>query len=228
MTRVVEDNQTVAPGDVVAEADDVNPHSGVFVEDGKIKSNYVGTVEFAGSSVRVVPMSGRYIPQEGDVVIGEISSVSFSNWRLDLDSPYDAMLKIEEAADEYIDLDDDDLTDYFDVGETVVTKITNVTSGYDVNVSMMDRRCRKLHDGRIIKVAPSKVPRVIGSQGTMVEQIKNATNTQIIVGQNGLVWIDGDKPNLATKAVKKVEREAHLDNLTEKIEEYLRENGGEL
>lgn len=228
MTRVAEENQIVAPGDVVAESDEMNPHSGVYVENGKIKSSFVGVAEFSGSSVRVVPMSGRYIPEEGDVVIGEISSVSFSNWRLDLDSPYDAMLKIEEAADEYIDLDEDDLTDFFDVGETVVTKITNVTAGYDVNVSMMDRRCRKLHDGRIVKVSPSKVPRIIGSQGKMVEQIKEATNTKIIVGQNGLVWIDGEDPTLATKAVKKVEREAHLDNLTEKISEYLEENGGDL
>jgi len=117
-------------------------------------------------------MSGRYIPEEGDVVIAEVSSVGYSNWRADLNSPYEAMLKIDVAVDEYIDLDEDDLTDYFDVGDAIVTKVTSVTEGYDVNLSMEDRRCRKLRGGRIIQIYPSKVPRVIGKKGTMVKQIK--------------------------------------------------------
>jgi len=53
----------------------------------------MGVVEYGKSSVRVVPMSGRYIPEEGDVVIAEVSSVGYSNWRADLNSPYEAMLR---------------------------------------------------------------------------------------------------------------------------------------
>jgi exosome complex component RRP4 len=216
MTRVKDDKQLVAPGDVVFDGDEIRPHTGVYDENGKIKSKYVGVVEYGGSSVRVVPMSGRYIPQEGDIVIGEISSVGYSNWRVDLDSPYESMMKIDVAVDEYIDLEEDDLTDYFDVGYAVVTKVTNVTEGFDVNVSMDDKRCRKLRGGRVIKISPSKVPRVIGRKGTMVKQLKNKTDCKIIVGQNGLVWIKGDHANTAAKAVKKIEEEAHINGLTEK------------
>lgn len=223
MTRVKEENELVAPGDVVFEGENIHPHSGVYEEDDKIKSEFVGTVEYSGSSVRVVPMSGRYIPSEGDIVIGEVSSVSFSNWRVDIDSPYEAMMKIDVAVDEYVDLDEDDLSDYFEVGDAIVTEVTNVTEGFDVNTGMEDRRCRKLTGGRIIKIAPSKVPRVIGRKGTMVRQIKEKTETKIIVGQNGLVWIKGEDENLATKAVKKVEREAHVDGLTDKMAEWLEE-----
>jgi len=183
----------------------------------------MGVVEYGKSSVRVVPMSGRYIPEEGDVVIAEVSSVGYSNWRADLNSPYEAMLKIDVAVDEYIDLDEDDLTDYFDVGDAIVTKVTSVTEGYDVNLSMEDRRCRKLRGGRIIQIYPSKVPRVIGKKGTMVKQIKKKTGCKVIVGQNGLVWIQGENANLAAKAVKKVEKEAHVDGLTDKIGEWLDE-----
>ncbi len=227
MTRVKDEKDLVSPGDIVFEGDEIRSHSGVYQEDDKIRSKYVGVVEYSGSSVRVVPMSGRYIPEEGDIVIGEVSSVGFSNWRVDLNSPYDAMLKIDVAVDEYIDLDEDDLTDYFDVGDAIVTEITAVTEGMDVNVSMEDRRCRKLRGGRIIEIAPSKVPRVIGKKGTMVKQIKQKTGTKIIVGQNGLVWIQGDNPNLAARAVKKVEREAHTRGLTEKIGEWLDEQRGD-
>ncbi|MFB6244976.1 MAG: exosome complex RNA-binding protein Rrp4 [Candidatus Nanohaloarchaea archaeon] len=226
MTRVKEANDLVAPGDVISEGEDVHPHSGVYQDDDKIVSKYAGTVEYSGSSVRVVPMSGRYIPEEGDIVIGEISSVSFSNWRVELDSPYEAMMKIDVAVDEYVDLDDDDLTNYFKVGDTIVTEVVNVTQGYDVNVGMEDKRCRKLKGGRIIEISPSKVPRVIGKKGTMVRQIKNETDTKIIVGQNGLVWIKGEKENLATRAVRKVEEEAHTEGLTDEIAEWLDEQIG--
>lgn len=228
MTRVKEEKDLVAPGDVVFDGEEIQPRTGVYSDDSKIRSKFVGVVEYAGNSVRVVPMSGRYIPQEDDIVIAEVTSVGYSNWRVDLNSPYEAMLKIDVAVDEYIDLDEDDLTDYFDVGDAIVTQVSNVTEGFDVNVSMEDRRCRKLRGGRVIEISPSKVPRVIGKKGTMVKQIKDKTGTKIIVGQNGLVWISGDNPNLAAQAVRKVEREAHVEGLTDKIGEWLDEQRGDL
>ncbi|MFB6145916.1 MAG: exosome complex RNA-binding protein Rrp4 [Candidatus Nanohaloarchaea archaeon] len=223
MSKVKEEKDLVAPGDVVYEGDEIYPNSGVYQEDGKIISKYTGLVQYGKTSVRVVPMSGRYIPGEGDIVIGEVSSVGYSNWRVDLNSPYEGMLKIDTAVDEYIDLDEDDLTDYYDVGDAIVVEVSKVTEGYDVNLSMEDRRCRKLRGGRIIQVYPSKVPRVIGKKGTMVKQIKSKTDCKIIVGQNGLVWISGDKANLAARAIKKVEKEAHTSGLTDRIGEWLDE-----
>ncbi len=223
MSRVKEEKDLVAPGDVIFDGDELYANSGAYEENGKIYSKYVGVVEYGKNSLRVVPMSGRYIPEEGDIVIAEISSVGFSNWRADLNSPYDGMLKIDVAVDEYIDLDEDDLTDYFDVGDAIVVEVSAVTDGMDVNLSMEDRRCRKLNGGRIIEIYPSKVPRVIGKKGTMIKQIKKKTDCKIIVGQNGLVWINGDNANLAARAIKKVEREAHVDGLTDKMAEWLDE-----
>lgn len=223
MSRVKQTDDLVTPGDLISDGDDVRPGSGVFQKDGKIYSKYVGAVRYSSGTVEVTPMAGRYIPSEGDIVIGEVSRVSYSSWNVDLASPYEGMLKIDSAVDEYIDLDEDELTDYYDVGDAVVVKVTSVTEGMDVNLSMMDRRCRKLEGGRIIEIPPSKVPRVIGKQGTMVKQIKNKTGCKVIVGQNGLVWIHGENPNLAARAVKKVEHEAHTSGLTQKMGEWLDE-----
>lgn len=223
MSRVKDDQDLVTPGDVVFEGNELYANSGVYAENEKIKSKYCGLVEYGDSSVRVVPMSGRYIPEEGDIVIGEVSSVSYNNWRVDLNSAYDSMLRIDVAVDEYIDLDEDDLTDYYDVGDAIVVEVTSVTEGMDVNLSMEDKRCRKLNGGRIIEIYPSKVPRVIGKNGTMIKQIKRKTECKVIVGQNGQVWIDGEKPNLAARAIKKVEQEAHTSGLTDRIENWLDE-----
>lgn len=223
MSRVKDEDELVTPGDLISEEEDVRPGTGVYQTNSKIYSKYIGSVRYTDGKVYVTPMSGRYIPEEGDIVIGEVSRVSYSSWNIDLDSPYEGMLKIDTAVDEYIDLDEDELTDYYDVGDAVVVKVTSVSEGKDVNLSMMDRRCRKLKGGRIISVAPSKVPRVIGKQGTMVKQIKQKTGCKVIVGQNGLVWINGENENLAARAVKKVEREAHTSGLTQKIGDWLDE-----
>jgi len=81
-----------------------------------------------------------------------------------------------------------------------------------------------LKGGRIIEITSSKVPRVIGKQGSMITLIKEKTECKIIVGQNGRVWISGPTPEkeiLAVDVINKIEHEAHLDGLTDRIKEYL-------
>lgn len=223
MSRVKDANDLVVPGDVVYEGSNLYANQGTYESEGKIYSNSVGVVRYSGEGVKVVPMSGRYIPSEGDVVIGEISRVSYSRWTIDLNSPYDGTLGIGDATEDYVDLDEDDLTDFYEVGDAVVAKVDSVSESMDVDLSMKDRRCKKLSGGRVIEIAPSKVPRVIGKKGTMVKQVNEKTNCDIIVGQNGQVWIKGEHANLAARAIKKIEREAHTQGLTDKIGEWLDE-----
>ncbi|AOV95044.1 hypothetical protein AQV86_03920 [Nanohaloarchaea archaeon SG9] len=223
MSRVKEEDDLVTPGDMITDADALSATSGAYEENNKIYSKHLGTVHFNGQEVEVRPMSGRYMPEEGDTIIGEVTRVSYSRWTVEFNSAYEGSLNIADATDEYVDLDEDDLSDFFEVGDAVVIKVKSVTDGMDVDLSMKDKRCRKLEGGRVIGIAPSKVPRVIGKKGTMVKQINEKTNCNIIVGQNGQVWISGDKANLAARAVKKVEREAHTENLTDRISEWLEE-----
>ncbi len=81
----------------------------------------------------------------------------------------------------------------------------------------------KLTGGRIIRVNTHKVPRIIGKQASMVTMIKDSTKCRIIVGQNGLVWIQGTPEDeiIAVDVIKKIERESHIPGLTDKIKEYL-------
>jgi exosome complex component RRP4 len=86
---------------------------------------------------------------------------------------------------------------------------------------------RKLRGGRVIEVNTNKVPRIIGKQGSMVMMIKDATRCNISVGQNGLIWIDGEPMSelLAIQAISKIEKESHLSGLTDKIKEFLENSG---
>jgi exosome complex component RRP4 len=223
MTQIVDNRECVVPGQALADGDKHRPGDGTCQRDGAIRSCYLGTVQFRDGDVRVTPVRGRYIPQKGDSIIGEISRVSYSNWTVDLNSPYDAILPVGEAVEEYVDLAEDDLADWFDIGEAVVAKVQKVTKGKDVQLTMEDRLSKKIEGGRIINVAPTKVPRLIGRGGTMVKTIKSATDTRIVIGQNGRVWIKGEQEGLAARACRKVEREANTSGLTDKIEEWLEE-----
>ncbi|MDY6778081.1 MAG: exosome complex RNA-binding protein Rrp4 [Candidatus Nanohaloarchaea archaeon] len=227
MSKLVDNRSIVVPGEPLYEGQDYSPGRGTYQEGKTIHSLFLGMAEFRkGDEIRVTPQNGKYIPQPGDSVIGEISRVSHSRWNVDLNSPYEGVLQISDAVDEYIDLEQDELADYFDLGDLIVTKVTKVTKGMDVDVTMDDKNARQLEGGRVIEIEPPKVPRLIGRRGTMVNMIKNKTNCTIIVGQNGRVWIQGEQEGLAAKACRKVDREAHISGLTDKISDWLDERKG--
>ena len=88
---------------------------------------------------------------------------------------------------------------------------------------------RKLTNGTVLKVNTNKVPRIIGKQGSMVSMIKDATGCRVTVGQNGLVYVDGEpsKEVIVIKAIKKIEAESHTSGLTDKIKVFLEKETGQ-
>ena len=44
-----------------------------------------------------------------------------------------------------------------------------------------------------------------------------------MTGQNGLVWIKGENATIAAEAVRKIEREAETQGLTDQVEKFLNE-----
>jgi len=82
--------------------------------------------------------------------------------------------------------------------------------------------------GKIIDVTPSKVPRIIGKQGSMIKMIKEGTGCNIVVGQNGKVWIKGERIEdevKATEVILKIEQESHTQGLTDTIKSILEGKG---
>ncbi len=213
----------VLPGDLIGNG---RPGHGTYEENGGIYAKVIGLLEQRDELVFVIPLGGIYNPKRGDGVIGRIDEISFSKWIVDINSPYQAVLPLNEAVDEFVDLTKSDLTRYFDYNDIIFAEISTVTKTKSVQLSMMDRKCRKLRGGRMIKVTPSKVPRIIGRAGSMVEMIKDITGTQIVVGQNGLVWVKGDNEDIAIEAVLEIEQKSHVHGLTDQIKAMLSEKMG--
>jgi exosome complex component RRP4 len=83
----------------------------------------------------------------------------------------------------------------------------------------------KVSQGHLVKINPTKVPRLIGHKGSMIYVIKRETGCNITVGQNGWVLVSSNRPemeSLAIRAIRIVEKEAHTTGLTDRIAEFLR------
>ena len=218
---LVEDKTIVTPGEELAEGMDFLPAEGTFRDKDKIISSRLGLININGRVIKTIPVAGRYTPKKEDTIIAKVTNILMSGWILDIDSAYSAVLSVKETQD-FIRRDAD-LTRYYNIGDYIVTDIVMVTSQKLVDASMKGLGTRKLIGGRIVKVNLHKVPRIIGKKGSMVSMIKNATGCNIIVGQNGLVWINGSPENeiIVVKIIRKIEQEAHISGLTDRIKTFL-------
>lgn len=224
---LVKEKEIVVPGELLAKGMDNFPGPGAYRDGEEIYASRLGIVYIDGRTIKIIPTSGVYLPKVGDVLISKVVDIAFSGWRLDNNCPYSAMLSLKDATSDYIGRGAD-LTQYYEIGDYVVCKVTNVTSQKLVDVSMREPGLKKLNEGRISKVNTNKVPRIIGKKGSMVSMIKNATGCRIVVGQNGLVWIQGDVDNefIALEAINKIEAESHISGLTSRIKEFLEQKTG--
>ncbi len=223
---VLKDKDIAVPGETIAKGMDYLPAYGTYRDGDSIVAGRLGLVSIDGRLVKVIPLSGRYVPKNGDVIIGKVIDITFSGWRIDTNSAYSAMLSLKDGTSDFIERGAD-LTKYYSIGDYVMANIINVTSQKLVDLTMRGPGLRKLETGRIINVSCTKVPRIIGKQGSMIKMIKDATGCRILVGQNGIVWIHGE-PEMEVKAVetiRKIESESHTAGLTDSIKEYLDSNG---
>ena len=211
--------ELVLPGDVL-DAGTLKPGEGTYVHDGKIFAAMLGIKSVKSNFVNVIPLGGRYIPAPGDLIIGKVIDIGPSNWLVDINSPYPAPLHVNEVPWR---VEFGDTARYLGVGNTLLAKVLSVDETKRVQVTMKEQGLRKLQGGQIVEIAHSKVPRVIGKNGSMIQMIKNYTNCRIFIGQNGRIWLDGNMDDMvhAMQAIKMIDEGAQALKLTEKVKEFL-------
>jgi exosome complex component RRP4 len=220
---VVKDKDIVVPGEIIAKGMSFLPGNGAYREQDNVVAKRLGMVSIEGKVIKLIPLTGTYSPKLKDRIVGRVIDVLMQGWRMDINCPYSAVLSLKDGTSEFIPRGAD-LTQYFGLGDYLVCQIVNVTSQKLIDVSMRGPGLRKLKGGRIFQISPQKVPRVIGKDGSMVSMIKEATGCDIVVGQNGVIWFSGEPEGevLAVKAFKKIEEDAHLSGLTDKIAALLK------
>ena len=215
------DRKIVIPGETIVSGDDYLPGDSTYRDGDDVVAGRYGLADISEKLVRVIPLSGVYTPRRGNAIIGEVVDIIHNGWLIDFGGSNNAFLSLTEVP-KYVDKNE--LREHFDFGEVVFAKVWNV-GGRGIDLSIKMRGFGKLNGGQIMNINPHKVPRVIGKEGSMVSLIKEATKCDITVGQNGLIWIKGDKIEDELKTGKIIEficDNSFIHGLTEKVENFIK------
>ncbi len=198
----------IFPGDLIEKGKmRVN---GVYYSNGNTYSSTVGMYD--DESKRLIIFNGPYEPKFGDVIIGVIEDVRGNGYSMNFGLANNAYISSR------------DFRETLAYGDIVVAKIAKYDES-DGSIDLTEHSV--LRGGIIIQISPFKVPRIIGKKGSMLDQIKEKTNSKIIVGKNGWIWIREGNVRLTKDAILKIEKEAHISGLTDEISKYLEENNGD-
>ena len=213
----------VIPGDIITTSP-FRPEQNVILEGNKIISTTIGISEIYDDSVKVIPLTGKYIPKINDLVIGKVISHTSLSWELDINACYVGFLPAQDVFGRDFSAHADELTSKLKSGDLVAARIANFDRTRDPLVTISDRDLGKIDSGGLVEISPSKVPRLIGKRGTMIQTIEMATNAAITIGQNGWIVVSCESPKgllKAKKAIQMVEEQAHVANLTDQVKEML-------
>jgi exosome complex component RRP4 len=218
-----EGRQIVIPGQMLGDIPAFKPGRGTFVENKKIYAERLGVLNIQDNFINVIPLKGRYEPIVDDFVIGVVEEASTSNWMVDINAPYPALLHVHEVPWE---IEFADTEKYLNTGDAILAKVLSVDESKKLQITLNDRNLFKLKGGHIIEFEPSVYRRIMGKQYSMIEIIQKYTRCRIKVGKNGRIWIDGDAEGIAKvlQAISKIESEAATFGLTDRIEELLKKD----
>jgi exosome complex component RRP4 len=110
------------------------------------------------------------------------------------------------------------------MGDLIAARIIAFDRTRDPMLTIQDKDLGKIPRGELLKISATRVPRLIGKRGSMIQTIEQATQTRILIGQNGIVVVMGrnsDGIKLAMRAIRMVEEEAHTANLTQRVKVLL-------
>jgi len=213
----------VIPGETIVEGDNYLPGEGTEKQDKKIVALRYGLAEETNKLVKVIPLSGVYQPRRGNIIIGKVSLLTFNGWVIDIGTAENGFLPLMETP-RFVSKDR--LDEFMKIGDIVVAQIFGI-NGRGIDLTLKSRGLGKIDEGIVFKINSNKVPRVIGKEGSMIKIIKENTNCNITVGQNGFIWIKGDRIEdelFAKKAILFIVEKSFLEGLTEKVEEWFKKN----
>ena len=227
MKRFESKKRHVLPGDFIT-TEPLRLQNNVVLEGKRIISTTIGLSDVSDDSVRVISLTGVYLPKTDDLVIGTIQYIHGNSWFADINSCYQGMLLGQDVFGRGSYPTKSEMEERLSKGDIIFAKIANSDRQREPLISIADQSLGKIDSGELVKISPAKIPRLIGKQGSMIQTIEGSTNATITVGQNGLIVVSCDETNgllKALAAIRMVDEQAHLVNLTDKVKKMLESNG---
>ena len=185
--------------------------------NGELVAMRMGTLREDGKTMSVDPLSSRYVPRAGDLVVGYVEGMTNNIWFLDIGASFNAILpmslapwKVEFGA----------VREHLDVGDAVICRVQEVDETQSAVATMKGMGLRKLKSGLLEEIPPHIIPQVIGKGGAMLQSLKSLGQSRMVIGQNGRIWLDGEHDGMRSiRAALEVIREtAHVPGLKERID----------
>lgn len=228
MSSPFETRDLVMPGDVLFEGT-IRTGDNTYRHQGRVFATRIGLVEYGHGVVSVIALEAGYNPLAGDLVIGKVIDIELGDWIVDIDAYAEAILSVPEAIGTYFK-PEIAMPDILDVGDIIIAKVVDLDRRRTPILSILGKGLGKVEEGFIIEITPSKIPRLIGKKGSMVNMILKETGCDIVIGQNGWILINGknrEQEEMVVKVIDRIEREAHTSGLTNRIQDYLKHLKGE-
>ncbi|MFI5404744.1 MAG: exosome complex RNA-binding protein Rrp4 [Candidatus Gagatemarchaeaceae archaeon] len=216
------ERKQVIPGDVIARG---NYRFGSYVE--KRGEEYValrvGLAEISPEEIKLNPLTGPYLPRPEDQVIGKVVDINGFGWVVDINSCFEGFLPASFVFGREFSPATHDLSSKFKIGDVIGARIESFDRSRDPQLSIRGEGYGKIPRGEITKISPTKVPRLIGRRGAMINLISERTGCDVQVGQNGVIVVVGPPEGIVKTAnvIKMIEQEAHAADLMSRVEEYL-------
>lgn len=215
----ISENELVVPGQLLSD-NSRRSGFGTYTRNGKIYASVMGLARVSNGQIRIIPIGGRYRPQRGDKVVGIVSDVKPNVVEVDIGGDTIAFIKPSERETTPLKID---------IGDCIYAEVKS--TGLK-GIILSNEGLQKIPSGLLVSVTASKVPRLIGRKGSMLQVLRKETGCDFWIGRNGLLVVNGPNPAsefAAVAAVNLIEREAHTVGLTERVIQLLKkmkETGG--
>ena len=215
----VENKEIVLPGSLLTD-NNYKLGRGTYKENGKIYSSITGLVYFESEQIKVIPLKDTYSPNYGDLVIGRVTGSSYSSWSIDINSTYHGFLPTTELYDK----NEPNINNIINIKDMLLLRVANVDEINRVKLTLRSRGLGKFNQGTIIKVKQPTIHLLSEENAFLTTMIQEYTYTDVIIGKNGLIWINGLKENIERiiEIIELIEKEEPLKhNLIKHIQSMI-------
>lgn len=227
MSVLFEERKLVFPGELLADGE-FSAGPNVFRQGPKIFASRIGLAVQEDHTVSVIALRGVYEPTVGDVVLGKVIDLGGTSWFLDIGCPYTGVLNASDVFGRGFNPQTDDISKALKIGDMVIAEVLQFDRTRGPFLTARGEGLGKVTRGRIEYLTPAKIPRLIGKKGSMISLLKRETGCDLTVGKNGWVLIAGrtaEDEELVSMAVRKIEREAHVPGLTDRMTQFMKSGG---
>lgn len=220
-------NNYVIPGDVIT--------SGQFIAEQNVVQNgddflstTIGISQVIDNAVSVMPLTGFYIPQPDDLIVGKVVSHSSLSWEIDINSYRMGILPATDIFGRNYSAARDDMSSKFVTGDVILARIADANESRDPILTVQgDSELGKNESGQLIKVSISKITNLLKNDDSILSDIMQNTNSTITVGQNGVLLVQCENESDFKKISEisnLIEIRSHHSDLPKRIRDFMGAN----